>query len=646
MLKPAYQIDEVEQEILAPLNEQQRKPVVDFDGPQIILAGAGAGKTKTIVAKAQNMLNHGVKPERVLIFTFTRKGADEIRSRIVAGIGDKGTHIVMGTYHSFCGRLLRRYVENLGSWTRNFSIYDADDSKELLSKIIKDIKDPDNTIRPAQAAHTISHWKERMMSPQDAAQEADSAYYRFIADVYKKYAEALRASNAMDFDDLIYYTIRLFEQFPEIRERVSSRYDYVIADESQDSSPRDLELIYHLSYPKMNVCLVGDDFQSIYGFRGADIDAFFYFVEEFKLKKFELGRNYRSTQTIVNAAASVIANNQKQFEKTIFSKKEVGSQIISYAMNSFKEEALRVVQIVKAMQKKGIELSEIAVLYRMSFLSRTIEEAFISNSVPYKMISGTPFYARKEIKDVLSYLRFCLNPNDQVSMARALSRPKRGVGEASLNKINSCLFANDCAIMSIDELEQTYESTSHFGLKGKAKKGWENFFETIKLIKEDIDNGSTPVEIITRTIALTKYFDFLKEEDPATYDDRRHNLSELLNVASNYESIEEFVNNMVLNETDADEDGNKAERVNMMTIHGSKGGEWKVVIVVGCNQGILPHLKAPREEERRLMYVAMTRAKEYLFLTRAKVMMQQGQPVPQEPSEFIAEIDKQYIRQL
>lgn len=262
LFKNAYSIEKTERKILEPLNEQQRLPVLDYEGPQIVLAGAGAGKTATIVARTKNMINHGVDPHRILLFTFTRKGADEIKSRVVSGVGEKGLAVTMGTYHSFCGRLLRRYVERFKIWTRNFTIYDSDDSADVLKKIMKKIDDADNTINVHVVSSCISRWKERMMSPIDAASQTKNSRDRFIAKVYKSYAETLKASNAMDFDDLIYYTIRLFEQHPDIRERVSSNYDYVIADESQDSSPRDLELIYHLCFPKMNICLVGDDYQS------------------------------------------------------------------------------------------------------------------------------------------------------------------------------------------------------------------------------------------------------------------------------------------------------------------------------------------------------------------------------------------------
>jgi len=633
-------VEQKEQEILAPLNEQQRLPAQDFKGSMIVLAGAGSGKTATVVARTKNMINHGIDPYSILLFTFTRKGADEIRERIIAGVGEAGKHVTMGTYHSFCARLLRRHIEKFEIWNKHFTIFDSEDSQKLISEVLSDYKeDNDLEVKAPAAAKTISRWKERMWSPVEAEEKAQNSYEKLVAKIYNEYAKRLRENNAMDFDDLIYFTIRLFERFPEVKAAVNKRWKYITADESQDSSPRDLELLYHLGGSEMNICLVGDDFQAIYGFRGADIDAFFYFVDELNLKKYELGRNYRSTQTVVNAAASLIAKNENQFSKNVFSKNPVGMPIVSYTMRTQKAEAQRVVQIVKAMFKRGVDAKEIAVLYRMSFLSRAVEEEFMANSIPYQMKSGTPFYARKEIKDLLAYLKFYLNPSDQLSLERALTRPKRGIGEKALNKISSCLFSVDCDILSLKDIDRIYNE-SNFGLRGKAKQGWENFFEILTQI--DSLRDDKPSEILECLVALTGYLKFIKDEDPDSFEDRKRNIEELCNIADTYADLEDFVANMTLNE--ADQSDEALNKVNLMTIHGSKGGEWKAVIVIGCAQGILPHCRSDLEEERRLMYVAMTRAKEYLFLTHPETMMNRGQITLQEPSIFLNEIDPQYIR--
>jgi DNA helicase-2/ATP-dependent DNA helicase PcrA len=529
----------------------------------------------------------------------------------------------------------------MGPWTRNFTIYDTEDCLNLIKPIVKNFGEYD--IDANAALHTISGWKGKMMSPTDAAAKAKgNDYYTACAKIYRQYAENMRASNAMDFDDLIYNTIRLLEGYPEIKAAVNKRYRYLTADESQDSSPTDLRLLSLLCTREKNICLVGDDFQAIYGFRGSDINAFFDFVEKNGLKMFQLERNYRSTQTVVNAGNSLIANNSHQFEKHAFSQNDIGSPIVIYNLPDPKTEALRVAQIVKVLQKKGIAFKDMAVLYRMSFQSRMTEEAFINNNIPYRMRSGTPFYARKEVKDILAFLRFLVNPNDQTALERALTRPKRGIGESSLSKINSCIYGLECGILTLDDINENFKREG-FGLKGKKKKSWENFWAIIEQLNE-MRTTAKPQDMIQSVVGLTDYFSFLKKEDEASFEDRKGNVEELANIAASYTTLEEFIGNMTVNEADPEEQASDA--VNMMTIHGSKGGEWKAVIVIGCNQGILPHWRSPIEEERRLMYVAITRAKQYLFLTRSKFIYQKGQIVHQEPSVFLNEIDKQYLRRL
>ena len=631
--------------ILEELNEQQRLPVIDYEGPSIVIAGAGSGKTKTLVARTAYMIESGINPKSILLFTFTKKGADEIKERVIKYIGDKGKGVTVGTYHSFCARLLRRYVEALDIWKRNFSIYDAEDSEKILKEIIKNMGDVAKFINAATASKQISHWKDMMMSVTDAeADSQDDSNKVIIAQIYKIYSQELRAQNAMDFDDLIYVTIRLFERFPEIKAEVNRRYTYITADESQDSSPRDLELIYHLAGEKMNICLCGDDFQAIYSFRGSNIWSFFTFVEEFNLKKFFLGQNYRSTQTIVDAAQSVIEHNTDQFEKEVFSKNDKGSPAVIYTMPDEHSEAMRVAQIVKALQRKSFNLNDIAILYRTSFLSRKIEDVFISNGIKYRMLSGVPFYARKEIKDLMAYFRFLLNPSDHIALERILTRPKKGIGDSSVSKIFSCLYTDNCDILDIDQFVGI-----NVPLKGRAKKGFELLTAIIQTLNEE--KNSTPVELLQRLINLTGYFQFLKKEDEESYEDRKKNVEELCEIARGYESLEDFVGNMIINETD--ENKNKDDEiaaVNMMTIHGSKGLEFKAVIVVGCNQGTLPHYLSISDgnisEERRLFYVAMTRAKEFLFLTRAKQAIRGGTPKFQASSIFLDEIDPKYVRRM
>jgi len=379
----------------------------------------------------------------------------------------------------------------------------------------------------------------------------------------------------------------------------------------------------------------------IYSFRGSNIQSFFDFVEKYKLKKFLLEQNYRSTKTIVSASKSVIEHNKDQFEKDVFTENDQGTPVVLYAMQDERSEAMRVTQIVKALEKRGIPLNEIAVLYRMSYLSRKIEDSFLANSIKYRMLSGLPFYARQEIKDLMAYLRFIMNPMDQVALERALTRPKRGIGEVSLVSIFTSVYEDD--IIDIDQLSDISPE-----IKGKAKKGYENFVAVVQELNDMYKNGSTPLELIERLIGLTGYLDFLKKEHKEDFDDRKRNIEELMNIAESYLMLEDFVGNMTINETDSEEQDSNG--VNMLTIHGSKGLEFKAVIIVGCNQGIIPHFKEVEagdiSEERRLFYVGMTRAKELLFLTRSKMAIRNGAPSFTSPSVFLNEIDKQYIKKM
>jgi putative ATP-dependent DNA helicase pcrA len=379
----------------------------------------------------------------------------------------------------------------------------------------------------------------------------------------------------------------------------------------------------------------------IYSFRGSNIQSFFDFVEKYKLKKFLLEQNYRSTRTIVSASKSVIEHNKDQFDKGVFTENDQGTPVVLYAMQDERSEAMRVTQIVKALEKRGISLNEIAVLYRMSYLSRKIEDSFLANSIKYRMLSGLPFYARQEIKDLMAYLRFIMNPMDQVALERALTRPKRGIGEVSLVSIFTSVYEDD--IIDVDQLSNISPD-----IKGKAKKGYENFVSVVQELNDMYKNGSTPLELIERLIGLTGYLDFLKKEHKEDFDDRKRNIEELMNIAESYLMLEDFVGNMTINETDSEEQDSSG--VNMLTIHGSKGLEFKAVIIVGCNQGIIPHFKEVEagdiSEERRLFYVGMTRAKELLFLTRAKMTIRSGAPSFTSPSVFLNEIDKQYIKKM
>lgn len=623
------------QQILEGLNDQQKKPVIDYHGASAIIACPGAGKTHSLVARTAYMIEDGVPASSILLFTFTRKGAQEIKERVESYIGSKASAVTVGTYHSFCMRILRKYCDYLG-WSKNFSIYDDEDKNSLLKEIIgKDIK-------PAEVNHAISKYKDRMISPAAAMAEAETQYERNIARFYEQYMQRMKERNAFDFDDLIYYTIRLFEKYPEVQEQVNCRYHYIVADEFQDSSPRDIQLVLCLGGTQMNICCIMDDDQSIYGFRGADVRAVYDMIDTYNLKQFVLGQNYRSTKTIVDASRSMIQNNAEQLEKSVFTNNTCGTQIIQFNSADTKTEANQVVKIIKHHVRNGGSFSDVAILYRMSYLSRSVEEGFLKNEIPYEVLSGCPFYERKEVKDILGYLRFIMNPKDIEAFKRIINIPKRGIGDKSIDKILSCQLSEDDDIINENT---TIERCKKAELKGAAKAGVQKFVAIVEQLVDFLETHS-PQDCVKEVARLTNYFDYLTDNDRESAEERIANVLELSEIAASYVNLQDFLNNMILNNNDTEEV--ETDRVKMLTMHASKGLEFPVVIIVGTNDGIIPHQRAIAcgdiDEERRLFYVAMTRAQEFLFLTRPKCMLRNGVPQRCQSSRFIDEIDETYIR--
>jgi DNA helicase-2/ATP-dependent DNA helicase PcrA len=641
----------VKQLLLEELNEDQRKPVVDYYGSSLICAAPGSGKTKTIVSRAAYMIEEGIDPSNILMFTFTRKGATEIRERVEAKIGKKATGILVGTYHSFCSRTLRKYCMYLG-WKTNFSTYDEEDKLKLLKSIVTNVN-----IKPQVVASHISNWKDRMISPTQAQASAVSEYEIYFAACYEQYQQKMKAQNAFDFDDLIYYTIRLFEQFPEVQAEVNDRYQFIMADEFQDSSERDIELIIHLGGPQMNVCLIMDDEQSIYGFRGANIESVFKLIENMDIKQYTLGQNYRSTKTIVAAARSVIVNNSMQLEKTVFTNNKQGEKVVYMECTDTNAEALQIVKLIMALTRKKpkpgekrIKLGDIAVLYRMSYLSRVIEEYLLKNGIKYTIVGGCPFYARKEIKDIMSYLRFIYNPDDVQAFKRIINTPKRGIGEKTIEHLFHC--QNDQKHVNIDNESMLMQACENATLKGTAKKGMEQFVATIEHLKDFIlNNEATPSRAIREIVRTLKYNDYLIETEKKDAEEKIANVAELIEIAGQYDTLEDFICNMALNNVETeDTEDMEEDKVQLLTMHSCKGLEFPVVIISGANEGIIPHYKADTinsiDEERRLWYVAMTRAEELLFMLRSKMMPMNGVPNYCKESRFIQEIEPEYIAKI
>lgn len=624
--------------VLESANDEQQEAIKHQEGPCMIIAGPGSGKTKTVVSRTQYMILNGVDPSQICLFTFTNKAANEMKERVKLAVGESADRITCGTYHSVANRLLRKYATRIG-FNKNFTILSSDDCKKILKKIGKERNiDPDNL------GVYISSKKDRVILPEKAMINAVTEVDKVMANAYSDYQAELKRQMAMDFDDLIIFTIVLLENNEDIKQRINNQWRYITADEAHDSSPRDLRFINLLGGRSENVCFILDDNQSIYGFRGADIEAVMNVRNIYTgMKIFNLSRNYRCSQVIVEASKSLIAKNTPLIDKKIRAARDYkGSPIIVSRVKTPQQEAARVVQYVKALQKKGLKYSDIAVLYRMSSASRVIEQAFNTAKIKCKIIGGTPFFNRAEVQDVLSYLKLIANEYDFTAFKRAIAVPKRGIGEKTIENIDE--FARNYPGGPIS----TRSAIEKIQLKGKAKDSLKEFVDYL----DELDVAITelpPKEIINKIctdLDIVKYLQ-THSEYKKNWEERLLNIQELVNVASEYNDIQELLSQAALYAVEEDsEQANDA--VNMLTMHSSKGLEYKAVIIVNCNEGTSPHYKSlgnkkQLEEERRLFYVAMTRAKDYLFMTFPDCILVQGQLQYAKPSRFINEIDKQYI---
>lgn len=628
--------------ILENLNDEQKIPVINYKGPQFVVAGPGSGKTYTIVQRTKYMIEDGVNPYHILIFTFTNKAANEIKERISAGVGeDNASKITMGTYHSFCCRLLRKHCEVLG-YKKGFSIFDTDDSDKILKKITKH-----SNVDFKMLGAYISGAKRHLLTPTQAIQKQQYGGQDSLGNMYQMYQNELKNQNAMDFDDLIFNTVKMLEQNPDILEAVNNRFRYISADESHDSSGADIRLIQLLAgEDQQNICFILDDNQSIYGFRGADIDAVLNIKNIFpNLKEYFLNRNYRCSGNIVGASKSLIKNNKKQIKKDIYTTNPDGNKIIVFEEKDSNKEALRVAKTIKLLNTKyEVSYKDIAILYRTSSQSRIIEEVLLKYKIPYEILSGVNFFQRKEIKDIIAYLRLLINPYDKQAFDRIINSPKRGIGKTSIEKIEDIMNSVYPPIDPIDACREALESKA---LKGTAKKGVESFLEIIDKLLDKLDISSVP-EMITEVLSSTEYYKYLEseEKEEEDYDSRVDNIAELIELAYEFDSLEEFIEQTSLNRKD--EEDHENGKVQLLTMHMSKGLEWKTVFLIGSNEGTCPHFRSldslkQIEEERRLYYVGMTRAKENLFITRAEKVKQGGFFRNTTRSRFIDEIDEEYL---
>ena len=626
-------------EILSQLNDQQKLPVVNYPDKMVVIAGAGSGKTYCVTQRVSYMMLDGVKPDNILMFTFTKKAAEEMKERIVKTVGERAENLTVCTYHAFCVKLLRKYCHLIG-FSNPFSIYDPEQCLEIIMGILKRNElDYD----PGFVLSYISDCKLNMLSPDEAvACEVNNIEYAYI---YKEFQQILKAQNAFNFDDLIYFTIRILENFEDVLYEVNNQYQYIITDEAQDSSTQDLRFIKLLSGKNMHLCMVGDNDQSIYAFRGSDVNSWAQFIKDNNMKVYKLEQNYRSTQTIVNASNSVVANNTKLFDKVAYSEGEVGASVVSFELDTHKKEATRITQIVKSCIKQGYREEDIAVLYRMSYLSRTVEDSFLANGVNYHIVNGLPFYNRAEVKDLLSYLQVFNNPKDFTAICRALQVPKRGFGEKAIETLTFHFLNRTDEVKDVTTMKKVLMSCE--GLTAKQKISMRNFIA----IMEQIEINSAfmnPAMLIDYIAEAVNYREYIKKtKDAEEFEARWQIVQELIAIAKQSSDLQDLLESMAVGQEESD---GKSGGVTLTTIHSSKGLEWPIVIVMGCNEMQIPSFMAIKshmeEEERRLFYVAMTRAKSFLFLTRHNKSNSRGTWRNYDESRFVKEINDKYIKRM
>ena len=650
-------------DLLNDLNDAQRAAVEYIDGPSLVIAGAGSGKTRVLTYKIAYLLSQGMKPWSIMALTFTNKAAREMKERIGKLVGDDlAQHLYMGTFHSIFSRILRAEAEHIG-FNNNFTIYDESDSRSLLKAIIKEMGLDDKAYKPAAVHARISMAKNNLVTAE--AYDSDPAILEqnkrakmpAIGKIYVAYVQRCRQANAMDFDDLLMLTFQLFRDHEEIRQKYAGRFDYILVDEYQDTNHVQMSIVMQLCKEKLRVCAVGDDSQSIYSFRGANIDNILNYQKQLPgTQLFKLEQNYRSTQTIVEAANSLIHHNRNQIQKEVFSKNDKGEKILYKPAYSDKEEALIVAKNIQRIKRQDdCGYDQFAILYRTNAQSRSFEEEFRKQGIPYRIYGGLSFYQRKEIKDIIAYFRLVANPDDEEAFKRIINYPARGIGAATVTKIADCAHQNQVSFWEV------IGNVEHYGLN--VNKGTQTKLENFRLlISSFIDRSHTldVYELGDAIIRESKISEDIMSGKNADDLARQENLEEFLSgmqtfVAGRQEEgrmdeayLTDYLQDVALL-TDADSEGEKDEpRVSLMTIHAAKGLEFATVFVVGLEENIFPSPLAAisvreLEEERRLLYVAITRAEKHCILTNAKNRFRYGKMEFDNPSRFIDEIDASLI---
>lgn len=632
------------------LNPQQAEAVINTEGPMLIMAGAGSGKTKVLTCRVANLLQKGVRPYRILAITFTNKAAAEMRERVNNMSGPAAKDVWLFTFHAFCARFLRMEIDKLPGYGGNFAIYDTADSQNLIKQILKEMNLDDKRFQPSGILSRISNAKNALQDAAAFARQAGDFYEQKVADIYSRYEQKLQLNNALDFDDLLMLSIKLLQENKEVREKYQDRFDYLLVDEYQDTNHAQYLLTKFLAAKHRNICVVGDADQSIYGWRGADIQNILDFEKDYPdAKVIKLEQNYRSTQIILDAANAVIENNTGRKPKNLWTENKSGADIIYFQAVDERDEARFVIEQLQNLQRtENKKLGDMAILYRTNTQSRIFEEMLIKSGISYNMVGGLKFYERKEIKDIIAYLRVIFNPADSLSLLRIINVPKRGIGDASLAKIQAYAAANNVSLF-----EAVSNAAAIDGLSSRFVSKLDDLagiiFELMNLASE------APVEdLIDRVLRDTGYLEELENERTPQAQSRIDNLHELISVAQEFAASEEennlenFLAHVAL-VSDIDDTELGEDAITLMTLHSSKGLEFPVVFLVGMEEGLFPHARTLMdeteiEEERRLCYVGITRAKEKLFLSSTKMRTIYGNTVTYPPSRFLQEIPARLVK--
>ena len=642
------------------LNPVQREAAEHREGPLLILAGAGSGKTRVLTYRIAHLIAQGVEPGQILAITFTNKAAKEMRERVATLLGSEGYGLWVTTFHSACVRILRREIDNLPGYTKNFVIYDTGDQQSLIKACLKEHNYDDKKFPVRSVAAVISDAKNKLQDPEEFSYKAASYYEQKVVDIYRSYQKRLKSNNALDFDDIIMLTVQLFQQNDQVYRYYQDKFRYIMVDEYQDTNHAQYMLIKLLASEYRNLCVVGDDDQSVYGFRGADIQNILDFERDYpEAKVIKLEQNYRSTQMILNAANAVVRNNESRKEKSLWTENSEGQAVVCYVGSDERDEASYVVNRIQRLHElEGRPFNDFAILYRTNAQSRALEERLMKAATPYRVFSGLKFYQRMEIKDILAYLRVLYNPADQVSFARVLNVPKRGLGDSTLQKILD--YANEQGMAVLDAiLEADYIPE----LSTRAKKPVIAFAHLMQGLL-DFSREACVSDLVEEVLNKTGYKAILEAENTPEAETRLENLMEFISVTAEFDAKAAQATQNALNDgaeeesvvsglsgfleqvslvADIDELDQAEEAVALMTMHSAKGLEFPVVFLVGMEDGIFPSSRSMiepmvLEEERRLCYVAITRAREKLYLCNTEMRMLYGKTQYNQPSCFLMEI--------